>query len=493
MKKHLLILGFLTGLILSLNLQAQDTGKGLEAYFSYGIFNNPTEKPYVETYFSITGRSLKWKKNAENTLESKVEIMVVLWEDTNIISYSKEILNEKLIDDSLRTQTNLTYMQRLEAKEGKIRIQVRLDDLNDTIRAFETGTFIEVNFPKDSLTLSSIMPVKSFSKTTTDNRTSKSGYDLIPAVFNFFPNDVDEFTFYTEIYPGKKLELDEPFLAVFYLLNHESNQVLANYKSYKRMKAAPVNVLLHSFNIENLWSGNFELVIEIRDSKNNLLGKNYFFLQRENKKVKPLLADVTSMNIANTFAERIKNKDTLELILRSMNPISAEIEKNFTRNLIAQGEVYYMQQYLLHFWEQRDPNKPEEPFKAYMAEVAKAEQLYKTMISHGFETDRGRVFLQYGPPNTVVKNYNEPSAYPYEIWHYYTLKNQRNRRFVFYNTDLSSNDFALLHSDALGEPRNHQWRLRLRARDTGYESIEDTGANQTDWGSQYNEWYLEPR
>lgn len=467
-------------------------GQGLEAYFTYGVYNAPNIKPYVETYLTITGRSINWEKSPSGP-KSSIEITMVLWQDTTIISYSKEIINETLKSDSLMKTSDLTYLQRLEAGEGKYRIQLKLDDLNDTIKPTETGTFIDISFPKDSTCISSIMIVKSSQKTTIENKTSKSGYDLVPYVLNFFPTKIDKLTFYTEIYPNEKIALGEPLLLVYYLKNHESRQILPNYKGFKRINASKANILLQSIDISNLYSGNFNLIVEVRNSTNQLLAIQTLFIQRENSKATMDVSQIAEMNIKNTFVEKMTSFDTLLLFLRSLDPISSETEKEFVKNTIAKKDIYVMQQYLLRFWEQRNLENPEVAFKKYLQEVTIVEKMYGTRISKGFETDRGRVYLQYGAPNTVVKNYNEPSAYPHEIWHYYTLENQRNRKFVFYNTDLSTNEFALLHSDATGEPNDYQWRLRLRSRDTGWESIHDTGQNQSDWGSNYNDWYSEPR
>lgn len=84
---------------------------------------------------------------------------------------------------------------------------------------------------------------------------------------------------------------------------------------------------------------------------------------------------------------------------------------------------------------------------------------FSTSIRKGYNTDRGRVYLQYGPPDNRTQMPHEPSAYPYEIWQYYKVKGQSNRRFIFYNPDLVTNDFKLIHSDALGEIMNDQWQL----------------------------------
>lgn len=485
MNKYLVVIFLFIG-IFSGNAQ------GLEAYFSYGIFNIPDDKPYIETYLTITNRSVKWKK-LDTALTSSIEVTLVLWKDTTIESFSKEVIKNSLREDSVFKKKNLIYIQRLQANNGRYRIQIKLDDLNDSIKPFETGTFIDINFPKDSTRLSSIMAVNKIEKTTTPNKSTKSGYDLIPNVFNFFPTSENKFTFYTEIYPGTTIKKGDPFLVVYYLKNHESDQILPQFKRFKRMTASLVNILLNSFDISSLYSGNFDFVVEVRDISNNLVAEQYYFLQRENLTKKMNVADISSINIGNSFAELITNRDTLQLILQSMNPISSEMEKEFVKTILLKDSIYVLQQYLLSFWENRDINYPEVPFKKYMEQVNIVEKMYSSRINHGFETDRGRVYLQYGRPNTVVKNYNEPSAYPYEIWHYYNLKNQSNRKFIFYNTDLSSNEFALLHSDAIGEVNDYQWRLRLRSRDSGYQSIDQTGEGETDWGSRYNEWYQEPR
>jgi len=466
--------------------------QGLEAYIDFGIFDVPGNKPYVETYLTFTGRSIQWKKEGKE-LKSNVEVTLMLMKDSTIINYSKEIINKTTTDDSTAKSINIVYEQRLAAEKGEYRLQIKLDDLNDTLKPYYTGTIINIGFPADSTSISSIMAVKSFSKTETPSKISKSGFDLVPNVFNFYPTKVEKFTFYTEIYPKANLTIGDPFLVVYYLKNHESNKVLGKYKMFKRMTASSVNVLINSFDISGLYSGNFDFIVEVRNRENRLLASKSYFIQRENTAVKMNLEDIASVNVTASFAEKYNNIDSLTLIINSMIPITSAMEKQFAQSLISKGEIYPLQQYLLNFWEQRDRDNPEQPFKAYMKEVAKAEQLYATRINHGFETDRGRVYLQYGAPNTVVKNYNEPSAYPYEIWHYYSLRNQRNRKFVFYNTDLSSNEFSLLHSDAIGEPNDYQWRIHLRGRDSGYRSIDQTGEYDTDWGSQYNEWYQEPR
>ena len=72
-------------------------------------------------------------------------------------------------------------------------------------------------------------------------------------------------------------------------------------------------------------------------------------------------------------------------------------------------------------------------------------------------TDRGRVYLQYGPPNSRNKVDNYAASLPYEIWHYYKLENQTNKKFVFVNSDFATNEYRLEYSNVFGEVSNAEW------------------------------------
>ena len=111
------------------------------------------------------------------------------------------------------------------------------------------------------------------------------------------------------------------------------------------------------------------------------------------------------------------------------------------------------------------------------------EKGYGTRIFPGYATDRGRVYLQYGAPNTVTTRESSPNEYPYEIWHYYKIRQFSNKRFVFYNPDLVGNNYRLLHSDLIGETQNYRWQYELIKRNANNVNIDDpTGGNSNTFG-----------
>lgn len=111
-------------------------------------------------------------------------------------------------------------------------------------------------------------------------------------------------------------------------------------------------------------------------------------------------------------------------------------------------------------------------WNSYLQLVKVVNKTYSTRIKKGYETDQGRVYLQYGAPDDITFDKYDPSAYPYEIWQYNRVNDQTNRRFVFYNPDLLDRDYILLHSDVKGEIAVQNWEMVLHKRDTPQSELD---------------------
>ena len=90
-----------------------------------------------------------------------------------------------------------------------------------------------------------------------------------------------------------------------------------------------------------------------------------------------------------------------------------------------------------------------------------------------------RVYLKYGAPNTRNKVDNSSANYPYEIWHYYKLNNQSNRKFIFVNSDFATNHYMLEYSNVLGEVTNSEWmnKIEYQKNPTFVDDINDNYIN----------------
>ncbi len=97
------------------------------------------------------------------------------------------------------------------------------------------------------------------------------------------------------------------------------------------------------------------------------------------------------------------------------------------------------------FWKKRDPD-PNDDVNPLMEEfffrVQEANQKFSWGSQEGWETDRGRIYIIYGPPDSIERQRSPRTGITYEIWRYYNI----GRQFVFEDR-YSNGNFRLYSSN----------------------------------------------
>ena len=503
MKKFLLSVIFCL-FIFNINaLQA----KRLAASLVYAHFFSPAQGPFLETYLSVYGKSVNFIKNINNKFQATIEVTMIFKQNKIVKDFKKYNLLSTEVEDTLNLNFNFLDQQRFVLPNGIYDFEFSISDKNSIDAPFTTNNQIIIDFPEDKINLAGIEFIESYKKSVNPTIVTKSGYDLIPYISDFYPEKVGKITFYSEIYNCEKLlGKDEMFLLKYYIETSETNRTLNDFVKNKRESVKPVNVIFGEFDISKLPSGNYNLVIEVRDKENKVLSFNKVAFQRSNPSIQYDIKDIQSMDISETFVGRISDKDSLIDVIKSLYPISSDFERNFINNQLKKVDVTVMQQFLLNFWLQRDNFFPETAWHNYQLEVARVNANFGNKFKRGYETDRGRVYLQYGPPNQRYERPFETSkgltdegwgSVPYEIWQYYTIqkdylnrfatsnaqvspdksnsvKNYNNKKFVFYNPNLALGDYELIHSNMQGEIYDPNWEMKLSRSNDLYENSGDT-------------------
>lgn len=94
------------------------------------------------------------------------------------------------------------------------------------------------------------------------------------------------------------------------------------------------------------------------------------------------------------------------------------------------------------FWERRNPApgaKTNAAMIEYYNRVAVANQQFGHYLD-GWKTDRGMVYILYGPADYIDRHPMDTETKPYEVWEYYEL----NRRYVFVD-ESGFGDYRLLY------------------------------------------------
>lgn len=436
----------------------------LNAFFYYSRYNTPEHEPFIETYISVPGNSANFVLNNQNKKQATIEVTMLFKQDTVIKEFRKYNLKSPQFADSIEVFPAFIDLQRIPLDNGTYNFELYLKDLNvENAQTFKYFEEISINFEKDSLAFSDIELVEQVEKAEFNTKFTKSGYHLVPYVSNFFPETVEEIGIYLEAYNlDKKIGLDEGFLVRYYVEVFHSEKPLDEFSFFQKKISGAVNSVLLKMPIENLPSGNYNLVVDFRDKQNESLEKKKFFIQRSNPSIEISFDNIAAIDVRGTFTEQITSTDSLAEYIKYLRPISDNTELTYADNQLENAEQELMQQFLYNFWQRRNQLYPEQEWKAYLEQVNYVNRFYSNQISKGYETDRGRVYLQYGTPNSIIDRKFESEYFPYEIWHYYEAEKQRNIKFVFYKPNLAVNDYLLIHSTAQGEIYNSNWETVLQ-------------------------------
>ena len=429
----------------------------LDASVSHAVFKT-SEQPYVEVYLHILGNSIVKQPVADSLFESKIEVAIVFRQGDQIIKFDKYVLNSP----ASRKSINLYDLKRFGLDNGTYTMEVSLQDIYrpEDFKMYRNSVVID--FKEGELQQSDIELLADFRKDNDPtNPAVKNGFYLESLPFNFYHKKISKLTFYNEIYHADKV-LKDDFLIRYSIEKVNGNGATETIKlGNKKRSPEKINIILLQMDISDLPSGNYNLVVETRNRSGQILTSKKLFFQRSNPYLD--LEKAKNAPLEDLFVSQL-SKEELRYSLKAIAPIIENEDVETLNILIADRENLEQQRrYLFTFWVSRRPNEPEEAYQEHMKIARAVDRLYASGFGHGFESDRGWIFMRYGKPDDIVSVEDEPSAPPYEIWIYNYLEptKQTNVKFLFYNPTLAGGNYELLHSNARGERNNPQWEIEL--------------------------------
>jgi GWxTD domain-containing protein len=310
---------------------------------------------------------------------------------------------------------------------------------------------------------------------------------------NFFSQENDKFIFYSEIYNADEVfGEDMVFLIEARISDTKTGKVYHNTGIFKKMKAAAVNPILAEVDLSKLPSGSYNLNIEIKDKTNKSLFTKQKFFQRYH----PLLEDPNlvvekeesfeDQTFDDCLIKESIDMRNLTFLLNGLMPLAKQNERSFAEAVANSGDEEQKINYLCYFFQKRETNEKDAQtlFLEYKDRLEIAEKQYATQTMAGYQTDRGRVFIQYGKPNRVDNEFSDMTrtainnaVIPYEIWTYYNViepQPQSNVQFVFAQKNRANYNYEIVHSTAIGEFKNPSWREEINSR-MMYQEDSDQG------------------
>ncbi len=435
--------------------------QALDASITHATFQGE-EGGYVELYFHFTGRTVTFLPQPDSLHRSVLLVSVLFLQEDRVVKFDKYRLNSPAFESA----SDFVDLKRYALANGDYVLDVTVEDAADTANVFTFREPITVDYSGTLVRQSGIQLLASCQpvEAGADHPMVKSGFCFEPLPYQFLSHRNGLLIFYCELYNTDR-QIGEDFLVRYFIDNADTpRQEETLLTGYKRKSPEPVIPFLAQLDVQSLPSGNYNLVVEIRDRTQVLLSRQSVFFQRSNPFLAPVdapAADSTGV-LSREFVGRLAEQE----LVYSLRAIAMQVDKedgDHLNTLIRNKQLDAMRLYLFNYWTLQNSIHPEGAWNAYMEVVRKIDEKFKNGFRFGFETDRGYIFMKYGAPSDVVSVETEPSAPPYEIWYYnqFPQTGQNNVRFLFYNPSLSTNGHVLLHSTARGEVYNPRWEVEL--------------------------------
>jgi GWxTD domain-containing protein len=437
-------------------------GFSIDAYFNHSVFHTPEGGAYVETHMLFNASSLEFK-NAAQGYQARVELTYIFESQGKVANFSKNIIKSPFITDSINAIVDFLDVQRFPLSPSTYKLTIKLRDINNPKDSGMIVQNINVEAPSDGAFFSDLIYLDTIYQN--DGKTtpySRGDYDMIPKISGYHGPENNTASIYTELYQSEiTLGGANDYLVLLDIIDPKTDEVMSEFRVMKRMKGSAVQPIIHQWNIEGLRTGNFLVRIEARDRNNAVIASKSSLLQRHS--FVPASDSLDDFQISSTFAGRIHSEDSLRNMVYCMRYAASIYEENYIEETWEQGDTTELRRFFYTFWRERNSVDPESSWKKYEQRIAYVENEFGlgNKRRHACATDRGRVYLKYGKPDTRVIQNREPNASPYEIWHFYKTPSKSNAKFVFYDPSLVTNDFVLLHSNVPGEQVDYSWYLQL--------------------------------
>lgn len=479
MKNLLYILLFVNGLSA---ISFAQSDRKLTAYLQTKQFVAPGIGNYLEIHIQYVGPSIQYTP-LNNGLIGELAVQMAIYKKDSIINSDAYRLKTPFMVDSIID--DFYDIKRFALEPGNYQVALIIQDLNSKNDPINTNFAVNVEAFDDVLSLSDIIVAESASPSNEDSPFFKSGYTILPRISTYYPAELTNMPAYFEIYNMNELE-DSVFGLKQTIIHAETGQELEKLTRFSRHSTDVVVPIFRQIDLTTVPTGKYTLNYTLLDRELNELASQSYEFERTNDIESTINMD--DIVIDPSFQASIPT-DSLDFYLASLIPISKPNQvRVIVKDLKSKNEEQ-KRRLMQAFWKETSGVNMYEEWLKYKTQVNKVQQLFASNFQRGYETDRGRVYLQYGPPARTVERENSPSEYPWEIWEYNKIGVFSNRKFIFYNPDLINNQYRLLHSDMVGELKNPRWSYELSKRNTQNGNVDNPDEyNINSWGNNSREF-----
>ncbi|MDZ7339123.1 MAG: GWxTD domain-containing protein [candidate division KSB1 bacterium] len=387
------------------------------ALFAYDLFNfasSDSSKSRLDVYVSFANDVLQFVKLAPDSFVASYEVHVLVYDRKRNLLASRTRTGKVVVRSFAETNSwtaVTTESVQFDLEPQRYQVSIGLTDL-DTRKTLERRRDVELrDFTRTRVHLSDIV----FADTL--KMVDERLVYLRPNLLRTFSSPKSQFKAYCEVYPPARADSIE---VRYEVLDNRQQSVFREQMTLEASK----EVIPLTMNLRGMVQqpGRYELVVEARGRGGRATAKARFVVQWGTLSVRE-----TNIDLAIEQLRYVARKKDIDAMLAAT---PSEREMLFE-----------------DFWRRRDPTpgtERNELREEFFRRVDFANRQFTVLTSEqdGWQTDRGRIYIIYGPPTDVEREPTQLDNPAYEIWYYRHL----NRRFVFADRT-GTGDYQLVRSE----------------------------------------------
>ncbi len=378
-------------------------------YCQYDLPGKTLEQNKILVIFRVPFENLLFEKQKDSFFASALWTLTIQKNDktTAFTKDYSDTLHVSAFKETISRKNFFRHVQAINLKPGKYTLLIRLEDQISHASSIRRGDFEARNFASSKVTFGDPIILKSGSGDSLNIE------NIIPP---FVPIEGDSFYVYTNIISPlaqRTLQISVDLQQ----LNGKSAIKKDGFVSPTSGKAQ-LDIIFYT---KNLADQHYKLKVSAVRVKSRPVYQ-YLWIKR---KINSLLKGNISANIG-PLQYVMNYKDWIHL-----KHATPEEQKKLYKE----------------FWDKRNPlpnSKTNPLLEEFYRRVQFANEYFSSSGTAGWKTDRGRIYIIYGPPDDIYKNdanlfSSEP---PYIIWTYNSLR----LRFVFVD-ELNIGDYRLVSKE----------------------------------------------
>jgi GWxTD domain-containing protein len=449
------VLCWMLGLVVACGGVVQPSYGGYTMDLDYATFHANDSLSYVEIYTAVQKSALYHETVGDSLIARFDLVMDLLGGAEPVLSDTFSGTYATLAQDSALSGSFFPHVFRYYLRPGQYSVRATLFQTNWRPRETVKLDISVKAYSGEELLISDIeFGCRLEIDTVNASSYVKNGVHLLPNATGFFGERVPMLYFYAETY-GLDYDPQQPdsYVVNRRVVRADDGKELMVSRRISQ-SAGPACVVVDGFPVATLRTAAYDLELNVQSYRSGhvAVARKKFWIFREADFAAGRTPVIDETMRARFLASAPSVLDVVEpdSAIELMRYLLNKEELSRVKRLNADGQREFVRTY----WAGRETNEPNAANK-YFARVAEANNRFGILHRPGWKTDRGRVFILYGEPDAIDRNYMGASELNTEIWQFDRLEGGVIFVFVDYN---EYGDMELVHSTMRGEVSNPGWK-----------------------------------